>query len=645
MNGTERGGPSAINRNKRGWLSSEPMLVLGVVLLTLYFARDLIIPFAMALTLNFLLAPAVIRLEQLRLRRLPAVILVVLLASAFIGGVGWVVARQLLDVASDLPDYRQNIDEKLASIHAPTSGPVGNALTGIRILSQDLSGTPAPEPLPAPVESEKSRTSRRTREAERPKAEANAGPSQVVVVQPPVSDRAYAQQLLKPVIKPLGMLGMVVIFTIYMLIKREDLRNRLLLLAGMGRLNVMSQALNDAAHRVSSYLLMNVLVNASYGVVFGIGLFLLHVPNATLWGVLLGILRMVPYAGMIIGGGLPLFFVFAVFPGWWPLFFVLMLFIVLEVAVSNFIEPWLYGSHTGISALALVITAMVWTLLWGLPGLILSTPLTVCLIVMGRYVPQMSFLHILLGDEAELAPEAHFYERLLAMDQTEAHHIADKFLEGHPLVDLYDDVVLPALSLAEQDRHKGFLDDTRSIFLSQSATELIAELTDYHSPLATPIVDIDVPIEKTCPVVCIPANDQADEIAATMLAQLLEQRGHKTMLLHSATLTNEILERLGEESSTTIYISALPPFAFVHARNLCQKIRHQLPQNRILIGLWGATGDDETLGERFGAARPDAVATTLRQAIRLVRNCDPAPETILRGRAIEGLRKAVVTDR
>ena len=620
MNGTERGA-GAINR-KRGWLSNEPLLVLGLVLLTLYFARDLLIPLAMALSLNFLLAPAVIHLERLRVPRLSAVLLVVLLASSFIAVTGWVVVRQLLDVASALPSYRQNIDDKLAAIHVPTAGPVGSAIYGVRILNQDLFGTKTPPPPPEP---EKGRIIRRNaHEPERQTPQTNqsdSAPAPVVVVQPPISDFAYAQQLLKPFIKPLGLLGMVVIFTIYMLFKREDLRNRLLLLAGMGRLNVLTQALNDAAHRISSYLLMNVLVNASYGAVFGFGLYLLHVPNATLWGVLLGILRMVPYAGMIIGGGLPLCFAFAAFPGWWTPLFVVVLFIVLEITVSNLIEPWLYGSHTGISALALVTTAMVWTLLWGLPGLILSTPLTVCLIVVGRYMPQMSFLHVLLGDEAELAPEAHFYERLLAMDQTEAHHIADKFLDGHRLVDLYDGVVLPALSLAEQDRHKGFLDDTRSTFLFQSATELIAELTDYRSPLPDP-VETEVFIDRACPVVCIPADDQADEIAAVMLAQLLEQRGHKTMLLPAAALAPEIVDRLREEPSTTICISALPPFAFVHARNLCMRVRELLPKNRILIGLWGEPGDTEIMRKRFGAGRPQAVATTLAEAIQFGRRCD-----------------------
>jgi predicted PurR-regulated permease PerM len=611
---------------KRRWLNNEPLLVLGLVLLALYFARDLLIPFAMALTLNFLLAPAVIQLEKLRIRRIPAVILVAITASAIIGGVGWVVVRQLLDVASDLPNYRANIDDKLARIHAPTTGPIANAMNGLRSLGQEFSGTSAPRPLPPPPESEKTRRNRRVREVWQQKQEEGQNPQPVVVVPPPVSDLAYAQQLLKPVIKPLGMMGMVFVFTIYMLLKREDLRNRVLLLAGMGRLNVMTQALNDAATRISGYLLLNVLVNASYGVVFGTGLFLLHVPNATLWGVLLAILRMVPYVGMILGGGLPIAFAFAVFPGWWTPLAVLVFFIVLEVAVSNFIEPWLYGSHTGISPLALVTTAMVWTLLWGVPGLILSTPLTVCLIVMGRYVPQMAFLHILLGDEAQLAPEAHFYERLLAMDQTEAHHIADKFLEGHDLVHLYDEVVLPALSLAEQDRHKGFLDEPRSAFLFQSATELVTELTDYHSP--PQVEENETSQVRACPVVCIPANDQADELAAVMLAQLLERRGHKTILLHSNALTPEILGRLGEEQETTICISALPPFAFVHARSLCQRIRQYLPENRIIVGLWGASGNLESLRQRFGAVCPDGIATTLSGAMRLAPQCESAPIAI-----------------
>jgi hypothetical protein len=310
----------------------------------------------------------------------------------------------------------------------------------------------------------------------------------------------------------------------------------------------------------------------------------------------------------------------AIFPGWWHVGLVFVLFAVLEVAVSNFVEPHLYGSHTGISALALVTMAIVWTMLWGWPGLVVSTPLTVCLIVFGRYVPQMSFLHILLGDEAELAPEAHFYERLLAMDQAEAHNVADRFLEGRNLVDLYDGVLMPALIMTEQDRHKGVLDDVRSSYLFQSATELIAELTDYKSPLAADLpCDQDAVAARTNPMVCVPAGDQADEIAATMFAQLLEQCGHKTLLLPSTALSSEILERLGEERGTMICISAVPPFAFAQARNMALRLRQALPNNRVLVGLWGTTGDKETLRERFGNAKPDAIVSTLREAIDQVK--------------------------
>lgn len=601
-------------RSRRGLLTEEPIILLALVLLGLYFARDVLIPLAMALTLNFLLTPAVMQFERWRLRRISAVVLVVIVAFALVGGVGWIVTRQLIEVVNSLPHYRGNIHSKLVQLHAPTTGPWSQTVKSIREIGAELSedsreSNPLEPVLPA-------KGGQRARQ----QAQLPAQPTPVVVIPQPETGRQYLRDLLRPVLKPLGMLGMVLIFTVYMLLKREDLRNRLLLLAGIGRLNLMTQALNDAAERISRYLVVNVLVNFSYGVIFAIGLYLLGVPNATLWGVLLAILRMVPYVGTMAVGAVTLSYTLAVFNSWWHPLWVFLLFAVLEIAVSNFVEPHLYGSHTGISALALVTMAIVWTLLWGWPGLVVSTPLTVCLIVFGRYVPQMSFLHILLGDDAELAPEAHFYERLLAMDQAEAHNIADRFLEGRNLVDLYDGVVMPALIMTEQDRHKGVLDDVRSSYLFQSATELIAELTDYKSPLATePPCDPEAVPVRSNPMICVPAGDQADEIAATMFAQLLEQCGHKTLLLPATALSPEILSRLAEERGTMICISAVPPFAFVQARNMALRLRQALPHNRMLVGLWGGTGSKEALRERFGNARPDAIVTTLREAMNLVK--------------------------
>jgi len=606
----------AIPPARRGLLTEEPLILLALVLLVLYFAREVLIPLAIALTLNFLLTPAVIQLERRKVRRVPAVILVMVMATALVGGVGWIVARQMIGVVNDLPHYRNNIREKLDALHVPVSGPLGQTVNSIREIGAEISSEPQPAPGP---ETQQSQTRREREEAQ---LQSQNGPIPVTVV-PPVQTRSqYLSQYAWPVLKPVGALGMVAIFAVYMLLKREDLRNRLLLLAGIGQLNLMTQALHDAAARISRYLITNVLVNAGYGVVFGIGLYLLQVPNATLWGVLMGILRMVPYVGTMIAGLSTLAFTLAVFNNWWHPLWVLLLFIGLEFVIANFIEPHIYGKRTGISAFALVVMAIVWTLLWGWPGLIVSTPLTVCLIVMGRHVPQMHFLHILLGDDAELSPEAHFYERLLAMDQPEARQIANRFLEKRKLVDLYDEVMLPALILSEQDRHKGVLDDVHGSWLYQSSIEMIAELSDNRTLPSEANCDSETVPERNSPVVCIPADDLADEIAGTMLAQLLEQSCHKTMLLDASALSPEIVSRLAEDSSTILFISAVPPFAFSQARKLAQSLRQRLPVNPIVIGLWGGMGDDEVLRARFGNARPDAVATTLAGALARVRQID-----------------------
>ncbi|TCK71893.1 putative PurR-regulated permease PerM [Acidipila rosea] len=589
-------------------LANEPMLMLALSVVALYYGRPVLMPLAMALTLNFLLAPVVILLQKVRVGRLPAVVLVMVFATTVVGGVGWIVARQLLNVASDLPNYRLNIHDKMDALHMPKDGALGRALTSMGEVGQEISGTQTVDSHPI----QRSHMTRKAREEAKAEAEAHPKPSLVTVVPPPITEREYLRQFVTPVLRPLGTATMVIIFTFYMLLKREDLRNRLLLLAGAGRLNVMTQALNDAAQRISSFLVMNAVVNAAYGVVFGVGLYLLHVPNATLWGALAGLLRLVPYAGTLVGGSLPFLYSLAVFDTWGPPLFVLLLFGVLEITVANFVEPWLYGSHTGISSLALLITAVVWTLLWGIPGLVLATPLTVCLIVLGRYVPQMSFLHVLLGDEAELTPDAHFYERLLAMDQAEAHAIADRYLEGRTSLELYDAVLLPALCLVEQDRHKGVLDEVRSAFMLQSITELTAELMAFDTGLE----------RKGCPIVCIPANEQTDQVAAAMLAQVLEQSGHNTMMLPVVSLSDEILARLAAEPETSICISALPPFAFARARALCQRLREQLPQNKIVLGLWGSNANLDSMRERFGTARPDAVVKTLAQASNELKQCE-----------------------
>jgi hypothetical protein len=335
---------------------------------------------------------------------------------------------------------------------------------------------------------------------------------------------------------------------------------------------------------------------------------------------LAAILRYIPYVGTGIAGLLPVIFSIAIFPHWRQAFEVIGLYAALEIATANFFEPWLYGSRTGISSLALLASAIFWTLLWGWPGLVLATPLTACLIVMGRHVPQLRFLHVLLGEDAELAPEAKFYERLLAMDQNEAHSIADRFLSKQPLIDFYEMVLLPALGMVEQDRHRGAFDDARGNYLLLSATELVAELAEYkEGPCAAASGNGTATVSETehrgAPVICIPAGDQADELTAMVLAQLLEQGCQNTLLLPTSSVTPEILQRLGQDEGTIICISALPPFVFTQTRALCQRIREQLPQNRILVALWQSAQDPAVMCERFGSSRPDRVVTTLAAAL------------------------------
>jgi hypothetical protein len=311
---------------------------------------------------------------------------------------------------------------------------------------------------------------------------------------------------------------------------------------------------------------------------------------------------------------------------------VFALFAGLELITANLIEPWLYGTHVGISSLALLVTAVFWTVLWGPAGLILSTPLTVCLVVLGRYVPQLSFLHVLLGDEPVLADEAQIYQRLLAMDQQEAHTIVAGLLKGKPLVELYDSVLIPALSMAEQDRHKGAIDGAREEFLFLSINEMIAEFSEYQladgSPMEATAPALDAAKPSNARVLCLPAHDQADELTAAMLAQLLEQKGFPTLTLPVAESSpNEWLALLEAGRSDVVCISALPPYAFAPARAMCKQIRERFPKLRVVVCVWGFGGDTLKAMARFERTQPDHLSTSLAEAVgylqELVR---PEPE-------------------
>jgi predicted PurR-regulated permease PerM len=583
-----------------------PLLIFVVSIAALYFAKSVLVPLALAVLLAFLLTPSVMRLESLRLGRVPSVMLVLIVSLSLVGGIGWIVANQLIDVINELPNYTSNIRKKMESFHGPHGGSLAKATDNVQQLTKELSAPPANQatpPVPAPPAA--------TRTQRTPLSTSDR-PVPVQVTEPPPSALQSLQLLLRPLVAPIGMAVIVIVFTTVMLIKREDLRNRMLRLIGRRQLNLATQAFDDAAERVSRYLRLQFLVNTAFGSLMVIGLYFIGIPNALLWGVLAGLLRFIPYIGPVIGGSLPLVLALAIFETWQEPILCIGLFLVIELTVAYVIEPWLYGAHTGISSLAILVSAAFWTALWGPIGLVLSTPLTVCLVVLGRYVPHLEFLHVILGDEPVLSPEAQFYQRLLALDQREAHSVVEVFLKDRSLVELYDEVMIPALSMAEEERHQGALDETRENFLIQSVNEFVAELADH--------VESPQP-EKSRPevqVVCVPASDRADETTAAMLAQLLEFAGYSTVLLPVPNSPGDVLDLLSRQECDIVCISALPPFALLNARALTKRLRRSFPELRIVVGLWSFSGGGAQAEERLEGAFRVEVVTTLAQALEQI---------------------------
>jgi predicted PurR-regulated permease PerM len=576
--------------------------ILIAVIAVLYLAREIFIPLAFAIMLALILTPAVNWLQKVLLGRVTAVALVMIVTSAATGGIAWVIFNQLVGVANELPRYRQNIHNKLEAMRAPGDGALGQATRSIKDLATEVMSVEAP--------------------AQSATGDRVSRPQPVRIVEQPSNELEYLRDLAQPFLRPAGELGMILIFSVFLLINQKDLRNRLFRLVGLDQLNVMTQALDDATQRVSQYLLMQLLVNVAFGILCGIGLYLIGIPYAALWGSVAGILRIVPYVGAFVSGLLPFTLALAVFDSWMYPLAVFLLFAALELVTSNFVEPWLYGVHTGISALALLLTAVFWTVLWGPAGLILSTPLTVCVAVLGRYVPEFSFLHVLLGDDDVLAAEARFYQRLLAMDDREARAVADLYLQEHSLPQLYDAVIIPALTMAEQDRHKGALDRTREVFVFMSIKELVVEFSERThkagAVLAEAPGEVRIPEASAGRVLCIPANDEADEITAAMLAQLLEQAGYAAISFSLDASAQDTVGFMSPGENDTFCISALPPFAFARARTLSRELQLRYPRTKVIIGVWGFSGDTERAMQRFQPSRPAKLVSSLEDAVRFV---------------------------
>jgi hypothetical protein len=427
------------------------------------------------------------------------------------------------------------------------------------------------------------------------------------------------QVIIAPLLGPLGTAALVLLLVIFMLLKREDLRSRLIRLIGQGRISATTRAMDDAGGRVRRYLVMQLVVNVAYGIPVALGLYFIGVPNAVLWGASATALRFIPYVGPWIAATIPISLALAVSPGWVMPLLTLGLFVLLELLSNNVMEPWLYGSSTGVSPIALIFAAVGWTWLWGPVGLVLATPMTVCLVVMGRHIPRLSFLSVLLSDEEALTPAEDCYYRLLTVGEQDEMELVETYLKAHSLTALYDSVLIPVITAVEIDHRLELLDDGKRALVEQGLRDIVEDLG--ACPPASSRVVADPAVAAQGPVCagrvyCVPARAERDELAGAMLVQLLRQEGIEA---HSAPTKLEVGELIGlveKAGVDVVCISVVAPSTVLHARYLCLKLRARLPEQRIVVGLWGATENVTDAARRVRDSGADEVVTTLADAVR-----------------------------
>jgi predicted PurR-regulated permease PerM len=602
--------------------SSSEVFIIGVIVVAvLYLARDVFIPLALATLLAFALAPTVLMLRRWHFNRILSVVCVVVLAFIVIIGIGTVMGGQLAQLAENLPGYQTNIINKIRVVRGTGNGNGTIERTtamiqklGDEIAKSDTSGSQTLKPGGPPTQA----------------------PIPVQIRQPDPTPFAIVETTVGPLLQPLATTGIVIIFVIFVLLQREDLRDRFIRLAGRGDLHRTTDALDEAAKRISRYLLAQAAINTCFGLLIGTGLWLIGAPNPVLCGITAMLLRFVPYVGPIIAATLPAALTLAVDPGWSMLFWAMGLFLTAELIIGQIVEPWLYGHNTGLSTIAIVVAAAFWTWLWGPVGLLLSTPLTVCLVVLGRHVEHLQFLDVLLGDQPALAPEEGFYQRMLADDPDEAAHQAEEMLKTVPLATYYDEVAVKGLALAQIDVNRGALDHECRARIKGAVDGLIDDLSDHADPEAPPTKEtaaketgetdaaaapVFAPDElpagwRKTPVMCVAGRGSLDEAAAAMLAQLLGARGIAASVVATGVVSAGNLFRLDGDGVQVACLSYLEPGGYTSARFLVRRLRRKLPRATILVCFWSLSeGEAEAARQATGA---DRVVTSLREAVSQV---------------------------
>ncbi len=591
-----------VKSDRFAWFVRLATFILVVAVLR--FAGDVLMPFAFAVLLAFLLSPLVIRLTRWGLPRVLAIVLSVLVACSVIGATLWFVSLQAIALVNELPDYEENIRRKIVALKHPATPPVVSRLAGmVENLRRELKSTTPAAPPAAPAATEE------------PK------PVPVEVKPAEATPFELAGEYAPAVLRSLGTGGLVTVLVIAILFQREDLRDRLIRLLSATRVDLATQALDDAASRVSRYLAMQLVVNAAYGIPLGLGLYFIGIPNAALWGLLATLLRFVPFVGPWIAAIFPVLLAIAVDPGWTMILYTLGLFVVLELISNNVVEIVLYGASTGISNFALLIAAVFWTWLWGAPGLVLSTPLTVCVLVLGTYFPGLGLLGALLGSQPALDPPTQCYQRLLAADSEDVLELAEKHLRQRSPAEFYDEVLLPAVALADEDLARGALPEARHRLVLEACGDLIDELErrqpgDAAAQPAAPSVPA---------LLLVPVRDPSDAIAARCLAHLLRTRGVPANVTAFGPPLAEVVAAAHDAPSASILLSVLPPSPPGALRNWLRRLQEHLPAQRLFVGMWQAEESPETVAARLRGVTPPDVFTSLGASLDVLAGTEPTP--------------------
>jgi len=608
---------------RREWpdalVTSARLVTFAVICAVLYWGQVVLVPIALAALITFLLAPVVRWFDRLGLPRVVGVMLVACSAAGVLGGVGYVMVGELTELASELPAHRKNIRAKIEDLRELTRG---GAIEDVQATIEDISAQVGDAPAAPATPASRTESESGAQQAAAPTAtEAAPLPVQIVPDRRPWGDA----QTLTPALDVAATFGLTMLLAIFMMIWREDVRNRLVSLVGPTSIVVTTRAIGEAGERISRYLQMQFVINLTMGVAVGVGLFFIGVPYAALWGFAAAIFRYVPYVGPWIAALLPITISVITAPGWEQVALVLAMFVVLELLSNNVMEPWLYGQSVGLSALAVIVSAIFWTWLWGSVGLVLATPLTVCLVVLARYLPSLSIFDRLLSDRPALELHLLLYQRLLSRDEAGAKEIVGRHLADHSLAETCEELLLGALAAVKRD-----IDAERITAEERDAiAHELLEIADGLPAASDEKQATDA--GRSVALLGLPVRDSLDTVALHLLRALLREEHCELETLSPELLVGERLALVGKRTPGAVCLVSLRPGDFKALRHLCGRLRARLPKLELIVGRLG----ESTVSARSDALLHDAGAThvlttlaDLRDAVRnAMRNFpNPAPD-------------------